>query len=237
MDFTQEKHTSQKFDEDLQKIKANLMTLGGRVEKQVADAVLALESADKDLAEKVISQEERVNQEEIQIDEECTAILVKRQPAAGDLRLVVAVTRAAHDLERMGDEAKKIAGMALQLWKAGEDAPRGYTEIRHIATSVSRMVNEALDAFARFDAEQALSVVEQDQAVDREYKSALRELMTYMMEDPRSIKRVMNILWALRSLERIGDHAQNVAEHVIYLVKGQDVRHRTLEEMNEVVSE
>ncbi|MFL0797741.1 MAG: phosphate signaling complex protein PhoU [Cellvibrionaceae bacterium] len=235
MDFTQAKHTSQRFDEDLQAIKSSLMELGGRVEKQVIDAVNALEKADKELAEKVIISDDKVNQREMRLDEDCTKILVKRQPAAGDMRFVVAVMRAAHDLERMGDEAKKIAKMSMKLGEAGEEAPQGYTEIRHIAAGVSRMVNESLDSFARFDAELALTVVEQDQIIDREYTSALRELMTYMMEDPRSIKRVMRILWALRSLERIGDHAQNIAEHVIYIVKGKDVRHSSLEEVNEIV--
>ena len=161
-------------------------------------------------------------------------ILARRQPAASDLRLVISISKSVIDLERIGDEASKIARRAIQLCEEGS-APRGYVEVRHIGDQVRRMVRDSLDAFARFDAQLALSVAQYDKTVDREYKTALRELATYMMEDPRSISRVLNIIWALRSLERIGDHARNIAELVIYLVRGTDVRHLGLKRMQEEV--
>ena len=167
---------------------------------------------------------------EVSIDEECTRILARRQPAASDLRLVVAIGKANTDLERIGDEASRIARQAIALTEAGR-APGGYTEVEHLSTRVASMVRDALDAFARLDAEKALEVAQADKRVDREYAAAIRGLVTYMMEDPRSISRVLNILWVLRSLERIGDHARNIAEYVIYLVKGKDVRHVGLDAM------
>ena len=169
---------------------------------------------------------------QMRIDEECTRILARRQPAASDLRLVMAVTRATSDLERIGDEASKIASHAIKLAEEGE-SPRGYIETRHIGNHVRNMIKDALTAFARFDTELALTVAQEDKAVDLEYRSAMRALVTFMMEDPRSISRVLNVIWVLRSLERIGDHANNIAEYVIYLVKGMDVRHSSLESIEE----
>jgi len=198
--------------------------MGGMVEKQVSDAVQALVEADSSLASEVIANEKQINGMEITIDEECTRLIALRQPAASDLRLIVAATKATTDLERMGDEANKIAKMAIKLAEEGV-VPRGYTEVRHIGNHVCSMLRNALDAFARFDVEQAMSVVREDKSVDVEYESAMRLLVTFMMEDPRYIKRVLNVLWALRALERIGDHARNIAEQVIYLVKGKDIRH------------
>jgi phosphate transport system protein len=198
--------------------------MGGLVEKQVNDAVTALIDADSGLAQQVREIDDQINQMERNIDEECLRILARRQPAASDLRLIISISKSVIDLERIGDESSKIAKRAILLCEEGE-APRGYVEVRHIGDQVRRMVQEALDAFARFDADLALSVAQYDKTIDREYKTALRELVTYMMEDPRSITRVLNVIWVLRSLERIGDHARNIAELVIYLVRGTDVRH------------
>ncbi len=225
-----DRHISQQFNADLEHLRTHLLELGGIVEEQVANAVKALETADSALAEQVLQTEVEVDQREISLDHECTLILARRQPAASDLRLVLMVTKTTHDLERMGDEADKIAKMALALNEDGA-SPRGYIELRHIGSNVLKLVNMALDAFARYDAQMAVRVVRDDNQVDLEYRSALRELITYMMEDPRSISRVMNILWALRALERIGDHARNIAENVIYLVHGMDVRHISLDEI------
>lgn len=219
-----DQHISQQFNTDLEKLRTELLEMGGLVEDQLADAIKAIETADGALAEKVLETEKEVDRREIHLDKECTDILARRQPAASDLRLVLMVTKATRDLERMGDEAAKIAKMALALNDEGE-SPRGYVELRHLASQVCKIVNVALDAFARFDVYAAIKVVRDDKDIDIEYKSSLRELITYMMEDPRAIKRVMNIMWALRALERIGDHARNIAEHVIYLVHGMDVRH------------
>lgn len=235
MDITSEahaQHISQKFNEELSETIKHLMDLGGLVEKQVADAIEALVEANSMLAEQVRREEQNVDRMEIFVDQECTRILAKRQPTASDLRLVLMISKATTDLERIGDEANKIARHAITLCEDGK-SPRGYVEVRHIGALVNTMLNAALDAFVRFDVEAAIDVVQQDKTVDQEYKTALRELITYMMEDPRSITRVMNIMWVLRSLERIGDHAHNLAEYVIYLVKGLDVRHTSIEEIKQ----
>lgn len=220
-------HISQQFNAELEEVRSHLLAMGGLVEKQVNDAVTALIDADSGLAMQVREIDTQTNQMERSIDEECIRILARRQPAASDLRLIISISKSVIDLERIGDEATKIAKRAILLSEEGE-SPRGYVEVRHIGEQVRKMVQEALDAFARFDADLALSVAQYDKTVDREYKSALRELVTYMMEDPRSISRVLNVIWALRSLERIGDHARNIAELVIYLVHGTDVRHTGL---------
>ncbi|MDH4558776.1 phosphate signaling complex protein PhoU [Pseudomonas sp. BN417] len=227
-------HISQQFNAELEEVRSHLLAMGGLVEKQVNDAVTALIDADSGLAQQVREIDDHINQMERNIDEECVRILARRQPAASDLRLIISISKSVIDLERIGDEASKIARRAIQLCEEGV-APRGYVEVRHIGDQVRKMVQEALDAFARFDADLALSVAQYDKNIDREYKTALRELVTYMMEDPRAISRVLNVIWALRSLERIGDHARNISELVIYLVRGTDVRHLGLARMTEEV--
>ncbi len=221
-------HISQQFNSELSELKNHLLVMGGVVEKQVAEAVDALVKGDTALADLVLARDEDVNRLELMIDEECTQVIAKRQPTASDLRLVMSVAKMVSDLERMGDEASKVAKMAIVLSEEGE-SPRGYVEVRHIGEHVSRMVRDSLDAFARFDANKALSVMKEDKSVDNEYKTATRSLVTFMMEDPRSISQVLSVMWVLRALERIGDHACNVAEHVIYMVKGKDVRHISVE--------
>lgn len=223
-------HISQQYNIELDEVKTHLLQMGGMVETQVQEAITALIEADSAKANLVVATDRKINSMEVSIDEECARILARRQPAASDLRLVLAVTKTITDLERIGDEATKIARRAIDLTEEGM-SPRGYVEIRHIGEQVCKMVHEALDAFARLDAEQALRVAQHDKAVDLEYNTAMRELVTFMMEDPRSISRVLNVLWSLRALERIGDHARNIAEYVVYLVKGKDVRHVGLTEM------
>lgn len=231
-----DQHISRQFNSDLEALKAHLLQMGGVVEQQLADCVESLEDADSGLAQKVLAAEVHSNNFEISIDEECTRILARRQPAASDLRMVLAVAKIVRDLERIGDESAKIAKMAIILSEQ-DNSPRGYVEIRHIGSHVCNMVRDSLTAFARYDAELALAVAREDKEVDKEYSSAMREMITFMMEDPRTISRVLNILWALRSLERIGDHARNIAEQVIYLVKGKDARHLSLPEMEKLVQE
>ena len=233
MQFDQ--HISRQFNSDLEAIHAHVLQMGGVVEQQLLDAVQSLESADSELAQQVLIAEKKSNEFEISIDEECTRLLAMRQPAASDLRMVLAAAKIVRDLERIGDESSKIAKMAMVLSEQGGDTARGYIETRHIGSHVRNMVRDALTAFARFDADLALVVAREDKEVDQEYGSAMRELITFMMEDPRTITRVLNILWALRSLERIGDHARNIAEQVIYLVKGKDARHLSLPEMEKLV--
>jgi phosphate transport system protein len=229
-DYTQ--HISQQFNNELDEIRKDILSMGGTVEKQVTDAVTALIEANSNLASDVLSVEKYVNGLERKIDDESARIIARRQPAASDLRLIIAITKTNTDLERIGDESSKIAKMAIRLAEEGA-IPRGYTELRHIASHVSSMLHQALDAFARFDLEQAIDVVREDKEVDLEYESAMRQMVTFMMEDPRYIRRVLNVLWSLRALERIGDHARNIAEQVIYLVKGLDVRHLSIQSLED----
>ena len=228
MDITSHTHhISQQYNIELDDIRTHLSEMGGMAQRQVNNAIAALVDADIDKAEQVVRADSSVNMMEMSIDEECVRILARRQPAASDLRLVIAVTKAITDLERVGDEASKIARQAIALTNEGT-APRGYVEVRHIGGYVSKMLQDALDAFARLDMDLAHEVVQMDRTVDLEYSTAMRELVTYMMEDPRSITRVLNIMWTLRALERIGDHARNLAQYVIYLVNGEDVRHTNI---------
>lgn len=230
-------HISQQYNQELDDIKTKLSEMGGLAQRQVNDAIQALIDVDAETAERVVRGDDDVNDMELDIDEECIRILARRQPAASDLRLVIAVTKAITDLERVGDEASKIARQALALSGEGSGSPRGYVEVRHIGGHVSRMLSDALDAFARLDLELALRVVQTDKTVDMEYNSAMREMITFMIEDPRSITRALNIMWSLRALERIGDHARNLAQYVVYLVKGEDVRHETYDEIQEQIKD
>ena len=220
-----ENHIMTQFDEELEEIRTQLMEMGGKVEQQLQNAVQAVIKADSSLAEEVIREEHLVDEMEVDIDEACILIIARRQPAASDLRFVMMVTKAINDLERIGDEAKKIANHAVILSEQ-DGLSQGYKEVRHLGDSVSGMLAHALDAFARFDVDAAMKTLEEDAQVDLDYKSALRELVTYMMEDPRSISRAINILWVVRSLERIGDHAKNLCEQIVYVVKGKDIRHQ-----------
>jgi phosphate transport system protein len=168
----------------------------------------------------------------VSIDEECSRILATRAPTASDLRLIVAIIKTITDLERIGDEAEKIGFLASKL--AEMDRPAGsYRELKNLGGQVSRMVRQAMDAFARLDVQASLAVVKDDEMVDEEYESIQRQCMTFMMEDPRSIKRVMNVTWAARALERIGDHAKNICEYVIYMVHGKDIRHTDIDALDE----
>ena len=220
-----ENHIMTQFDEELEEIRTQLMEMGGKVEQQLKNAIQAVIKADSSLAEEVIKEERLVDEMEVDIDEACILIIARRQPAASDLRFVMMVTKAINDLERIGDEARKIANHAVILSEQ-DGLSQGYKEVRHLGDSVSGMLANALDAFARFDVEAAMKTLEEDAQVDLDYKSALRELVTYMMEDPRSISRAINILWVVRSLERIGDHAKNLCEQIVYVVKGKDIRHQ-----------
>ena len=223
-------HSSSQFNEEMESIRSHLMEMGGMVEKQVIDALQSLLQADSELAERVLENEDKVDSLEKLIDGECARVLALRQPAASDLRMIISVTKCVSDLERIGDEAAKVAKMSLELAEQGE-SPRGYVEVRHIGNHVRTMLGDSLDAFARFDVQKAVDVAAEDKEVDLEYRSAMRALVTFMMEDPRSISSVLNIIWSLRALERIGDHAKNIAEQLIYLVKGKDVRHISVDEV------
>lgn len=223
-------HISQQFNQELEMLRQHFLTMGGVVETQVEDAVQALLEANGELAEEVREKDASVNQLDGLIDEECTRILAIRQPAATDLRMILSISKAVSELERIGDEAKKIASLSLTLMGEGE-THRGYVEISRIGQMVSKMINQSLDAYARLDIELAIKVAKKDRKVDKEYETALRSLVTYMMEDPRNISSIMNVIWVLRSLERIGDHARHTCQHLIYMIKGVDVRHVNVKDL------
>ncbi len=229
-------HISQQFNEDLEAIRHKVLAMGGLVEEQIENATAALVSGDVEQAEGVISRDYQVNAYEVAIDEESIQILARRQPAAGDLRLIVAVIKTITDLERMGDQAEKVARMAIHL--ADMERPKNqYSELEHLSDQVRKMLRGALDAFARMDAEAAAGVAQEDLKVDAEYDAIMRQMITFMMEDPRNVRRTLDTMWSARALERIGDHARNICEYVIYLVKGKDVRHISLEELSKEASD
>ena len=224
-------HISHKFDEEMESLRNKVLKMGGLVEQQILSSVEALQSMNVADAEKVILNDHKVNALEVTIDEACTQILAKRQPAASDLRMVIAVIKTITDLERIGDEAEKIARMAVHLSEKDSHFHSQYAGIRHLGEHVKKMVHDVLDAYARLDVDAALKVVRDDDLADKEYQDLLRMLITYMMEDPRTITQVLDVVWAARALERIGDHAKNIGEYVIYLVKGKDIRHIDLDEI------
>jgi len=222
-------HISSRFNADLERIRSSVLEMGGLVERQLAQALGSIVDADSSVLALVAQAEIRVNQLERSIDDDCGRILATRSPAASDLRLVIAILKTITDLERVGDESEKIATIASRM--AGRDWPSGrHRELRHLGSLVSAMVHDALDAFARLDANLAFEVARRDRAVDEEYEAIHRQCITFMMEDPRSIRRALDVMWAVRSLERIGDHAKNICEYVIYTVHGKDVRHTRLED-------
>lgn len=215
----------------MESLRNKVLKMGGLVEQQISGAIDALQDTNAKDAEQIILNDHKVNALEVIIDEACTQILARRQPAASDLRMVVAVIKTITDLERIGDEAEKIAKMALSLAEDDAGFNSRYAGIRHLGEHVRRMVHDVLDAYARLDVDAALQVVRDDEDADKEYTDLMRMLITYMMEDPRKISEVLDVIWAARALERIGDHAKNIGEYVIYLVKGKDVRHLDLAEI------
>lgn len=225
-----QQHISAKFNAELESLRNHMLEMGGTVEQQLSNALEAMMNLDSGEAELIVNRDTEVNQLEMAIDDECATIIARRQPTASDLRLVIAIIKVNTDLERIGDEAAKVAKLAVRMSEDGS-SPSSFIEIRHIGNRVAQMLRSALDAFARLDVQQAVAVVKGDAEVDKEYGSAMRSLVTFMMEDPRDIGAILNEMWALRSLERIGDHACNIAEHLVYLVRGLDVRHGRLEEL------
>lgn len=225
-------HISQSFNEKLKELKSLFLEMGGMVEDQIANSIRAITTRDTELATQVKLQDKVVDRYELDIDDRAVHILALRQPAARDLRLVVSIIKSVADLERIGDEAKKISKLALQLADS-DRAAHGLTEIRHIGQHVMTMLNAALDAFTRLDTDKALDIIREDKLVDAEYKTAARSLITYMMEDPRTISECMSVMWVFRALERVGDHACNLAEQVVYMSEGEDVRHTKADKLEE----
>ena len=225
-------HILSRYNAELEGVRASVLQMGGLVEQQLQDGIKALYEGDSRLGEEVARLDHKVNAMEVSIDEDCSRILATRNPTASDLRLIVAVIKTITDLERVGDETEKLGNIAARLASVERPTDR-YREIKHLGESVTDMVRGALDAFARMDPEAALAVARRDRVVDEEYESIQRQCITFMMEDPRSIRRALDVLWVARALERIGDHAKNICEYVIYMVLGKDVRHVAIEDVEQ----
>ncbi len=224
-------HISKQYDQDLEAIRSRMMQMGGLVESQIRAAMEGYLDGNLERIEQVIAADSRVNELEIAIDDEIRHVIVRRQPAATDLRLIMAVSKAVTDLERIGDEAAKIARMAREIHSTVRAKGTRIATIGHVSEIAIGMLRKSLDAFARLDAAAAARVIGEDAAIDAEFRAILRQLITFMMEDPRTITTSLHIVWVAKAFERIGDHAKNIAEQVIYIVKGRDVRHSSLEEV------
>ncbi|MFI4869494.1 MAG: phosphate signaling complex protein PhoU [Steroidobacterales bacterium] len=223
-------HISSRYNADLERLRSSVLEMGGLVERQLTQAIGGITEPDARVMVRVAQEELRVNQLERSIDEDCSRILATRGPTASDLRLIITILKTITDLERIGDEGEKVAAIAARL--ALRERPNNrYRELRNLGELVIGMVHDTLDAFARFDTGLALAVLRRDRTVDEEYESIHRQNITFMMEDPRSIRRALDVMWVVRSLERIGDHAKNICEYLIYLVLGKDVRHTKIEEI------
>ena len=223
-------HILSRYNADLEGVRTAVLQMGGLVERQLLNGVRAVVSGDSRLGEEVARLDHKVNAMEVAIDDDCSRILATRGPTASDLRLIVAVIKTITDLERIGDEAEKLGHAAARMATLDRSSDR-YRELKHIGELVSEIVRGALDAFARLDTEAALQVARRDRVVDEEYEAIQRQCITFMMEDPRTIRRTLDVLWVARALERIGDHAKNICEYVIYMVLGKDVRHLSLEDV------
>jgi phosphate transport system protein len=229
--MVQNEHSSKQYDQDLEGLRSRVLQMGGLVESQILAAIDAFASGNPVLIEQVITNENKVDEFEMNIDTDCSQIIVRRQPAASDLRLIMAISKTVTDLERIGDEAEKIARMSKQIHERGHLSLQQFAGIRHAATIAVSMLRQGLDAFARLDAVEAARVIREDRTIDSEFRSILRQLITFMMEDPRTISTALEIVWVAKAVERIGDHAKNLAEDVIYIVRGTDVRHRAIEQI------
>jgi phosphate transport system protein len=233
-----DKHLSTQFDAELNAVSSRVMELGGLVESQIRQAIYALSQYSMEAAAQVIEIEQRVNAMEVEIDRELSSIIARRQPTARDLRLLIAISKTTANLERVGDEAAKIARMVRNIVeKSGGTTVRTLpaTELKMEAELASSQLRKALDAFARLDVQAALAILKEDDLIDQEFDGFVRKLVTYMMEDPRTISASLDLLFLAKAIERIGDHAKNIAEFIIYIVKGADVRHTSLAEIESAV--
>ncbi len=230
-----DKHLSSQFDSELSEVSSRVMEMGGLVESQISTAVYALAEFSTEAAARVMEVENRVNAMELEIDRELSSIIARRQPTARDLRLLIAISKTTANLERAGDEAQKVARMVRAIIDSGSSRALPASELRIAADLASGLLRKALDAFARLDATAAVSILKEDDAIDREFDGFVRKLITYMMEDPRTISASLDLLFLAKAIERIGDHAKNIAEVIIYVVKGEDIRHSSMETIESVV--
>jgi phosphate transport system protein len=222
-----DKHLSSQFDADLNLVSSKVLEMGGLVESQIVKAMQALNGFDGEIADEVIAAEDRLNTMEVEIDEECSNIIARRQPAARDLRLLIAISKTITNLERAGDEAEKIAKRTKRLMEEGSSRNINIAEIKLSGELAVSILRHALDAFARLDTVAAAQIVRDDKAIDEEFRAFVRKLVSYMTEDPRTISAGLDFLFIAKAIERIGDHAKNIAEFIIYIVKGTDVRHKS----------
>lgn len=230
-----DKHLSTQFDTELSSVSSRVMEMGGLVEAQVQQAIQALGQFHAEVARGVIALEKRVNDMDIELDHEIASIIGRRQPTARDLRLLMAIAKAVANLERVGDEAEKMARMVLSIIQSGAPRTLPASELRTAADLAAGQLRKALDAFARLDTTTAVAILREDDLIDKEFDSFVRVLITYMMEDPRTISSSLDLLFLAKAIERVGDHAKNIAELIIYIVKGADVRHASIEEIESVV--
>ncbi len=228
------KHISHVYNEELEDLRSHVMAMGGLVEEQARRAVTAFLDSETETADEVIRRDHEVNRMEVRIDEECTRILAKRQPAASDLRMIIAVIKTITDLERIGDEAEKIAHLALHRADRAAIESSLLAMVQQMGELAARQLHDALDSFARLDTEAAVTTVRRDEKLDDIYSGLMRQATTFVMEDPRNFSSVFDVLWAVRALERMGDHAKNICEYVIFLVKGKDIRHTSIETIEQV---
>jgi len=218
-------HSSKQYDQELEGIRSKVLLMGGMVETQFDEALNCFRVGNCQLADKVMTDDQAVNQLEVQLDDACSHLIVRRQPAANDLRTVMATIKVITDLERIGDEAAKIARTAKNMHERGTVSFNHYDIVRTISRNTADMLHDALDAFARLDGKAALQIIARDDEVDFEFRTILRNMITFMMEDPRTISSALDTLWVAKAIERIGDHAKNIAEYVIYVAEGRDIRH------------
>ena len=230
-----EKHISSQFDVELTSVSSRVMELGGLVESQIRHAVYALSQFSLEVAEKVIATEAQVNAMEVEIDRDLSSIIARLQPTAIDLRLLIAISKTTANLERAGDESEKIARMVKAIVASGAARSLPASELRVAADLASGLLRKALDSFARLDVTAAISILKEDDLIDREFDGFVRKLITYMMEDPRTISASLDLLFLAKAIERIGDHAKNIAEFIIYVVKGEDVRHSTISQVEQAI--
>ena len=227
----QTEHTYKQYDAELEAVRAKVLKMGGLVEQQIVSALESLVSVNPKLAQEVMESDHLVNALEVQVDEDCSHIIARRQPTAGDLRMIMMVVKTVTDLERIGDEATKIARVAQKIYESDRMYKTRFTEINNMVALVRQMLRTSLDAFARLDVAKTIEVARQDEQVDEQFRAAMRQLVTFMLEDPRTISMSLEVLFVAKAIERSGDHAKNISEYVIYMVKGKDVRHTTVEEM------
>jgi len=230
-------HIAKQFDAELEAVRARVLQMGGMVEQQITSAIEALSTGNIEQCDHIIATDHRVNGLEIEIDEQCSHIIARRQPTAIDLRMILTVIKTITDLERIGDEAAKIARMAKHLHERNQSQIPRHRDIKHMSEIAVDMLRQSLDAFARLDISVPAKVVRLDEQVDDEFKTIVRTLITFMMEDPRTISSSLEVLWVAKAIERIGDHAKNMSEYVVYLIKGKDVRHVSAEQLEREVEQ